>query len=400
MERLRQREYAAAVVFNPLAPSQLGAAAANVWDAALHGGLADTRPQARRILTEARHRTLYRYLETVDPITERLPVLLVPTLGAPPSCFDLRHGNSLVEHLLGSGVRTYMVDFGRQRFSDRDLALERWVELVLPRTIREASADAGDRPVHLVGWSLGGVLAALTVANDQSLPVHTVSVIAAPFDMHRMRLRATLAPLSAISMLSEGFVQAALNRLMTNRLAAPIVRGGMRALTLPEELGYPTSLALNLHDRDALAQLQATEAIKRELRTYTGRSIGQIYARFIAVNELDVRPAELHGEFLDLGALRQPFLSIAGTDDILAPEIAVHAVGTLLPQSAEVRMRTAPGGHLAVLAGADAKHTTWQELDEFQTWWDSRQIRRRVASRRVSIEEAGATAGRPKLHVL
>lgn len=396
----RRLGYAPEVVFNPLAPSQVGAAAANVWDAAINGGLADTRPQARRILTEARHRTLYRYLETTDPVPERLPVLLVPTLGAPPSCFDLRHGNSLVEHLLGSGARTYMVDFGRQRFSDRDLALERWVELVLPRTIKEASRDAGDRPLHLVGWSLGGVLAALTVANDQSLPVHTISVVAAPFDMHRMRLRATLAPLSAINALSEGFIQAALTRLIANPAAAPFVRTGMRALTLPQELRYPTALAMNLHDREALAQLEATEAIKRELRTYSGRSIGQIYARFIAVNELDVRPAELHGEFLDLGALRQPFLSIAGTDDILAPEMAVHAVSTMLPQSAEVRLRTAPGGHIAVLAGPNAKATTWKELDEFQGWWDTRQIRKRVPSRRVSVEEAGATIERPKLHVL
>ncbi|MFT4034529.1 MAG: alpha/beta fold hydrolase [Patulibacter sp.] len=388
------------MVFNPLAPSQLGAAAANVWDAALHGGLADTRPQARRILTEARHRTLYRYLATADPDPGRLPVLLVPTLGAPPACFDLRHGNSLVEHLLGCGTRTYMVDFGRQRFSDRDLAIERWVELVFPRTIREASADAGGRPLHLVGWSLGGVLAALTVANDQSLPVHTVSVIAAPFDMHRMRLRATLAPLSALNMLSEGFIQTALTRAMSNPFAAPVIRTGMRALSLPRDLSYPTSLLLNLNDRDTLAQLEATEAIKRDLRTYTGRSIGEIYARFIAVNELDVRPAELHGEFLDLGALRQPFLSIAGTEDILAPEMAVHAVSTLLPQSAEVRLRTAPGGHFAVLAGPTARTTTWRELDEFQNWWDARQIRRRAPSRRVSVEEAGASAERPHLQVL
>jgi polyhydroxyalkanoate synthase subunit PhaC len=388
------------VVFNPLAPSQLGAAAANLWDAALHGGLADTRPQARRILTEARHRTLYRYLETSDVDPSRLPVLLIPTLGAPPACFDLRHGNSLVQHLLGNGTPTYMVDFGRQRFSDRDLALERWVELVLPRTIREASADAGGKPLHLVGWSLGGILAALTVANDQSLPVHTVSVVAAPFDMSRMRLRATLAPLSAINALSEGFLQAALTKVMTNPFAAPVVRNGMRALSIPRELSYPASLLLNLNDREALAQLEATEAIKRDLRTYTGRSIGEIYARFIAVNELDVRPAELHGEFLDLGALRQPFLSIAGAEDILAPEMAVHAVSTLLPQSAEVRLRTSPGGHFAVLAGPTAKSTTWRELEEFQGWWDAKQIRRRIPSRRVSVEEAGASMERPKLHVL
>lgn len=388
------------MVFNPFVPSQLGAAAANLYDAAVTGHLADTRPQARRIITEARHRTVYRYLETVDADPDRLPVLLIPTLGAPPSCFDLRHGNSMVEHLLGSGVRTYMVDFGRQKFSDRDLALERWVELVIPRTIREVSADAGDKPVHIVGWSLGGVLAALTVANDHGLPVHTVSVIAAPFDLHRMRLRASIAPLSAITDLSEGFIQAALTRVMTNPVAAPFVRTGLRLATIPRDIRGPIAKLANLHDRDALAQIEATAAIKGDLRTYTGRSIGEIYARFIAVNDLDLRPAELHGEFLDLGDLRQPFLAIAGEDDILAPEVGVHTVGTLLPQSAEVRLRTAPGGHLAVLAGPLASSTTWREIDDFQRWWDGRAIRRRVPSRRVSVEAAGSQPIRPKLQVV
>lgn len=343
---------------------------------------------------------MYRYLPTVEPDPEHLPVLLVPTLGAPPACFELRHGNSMVEHLLGSGVPTYMVDFGRQKFSDRDLELARWVELILPRTIREVSADAGDRPLHIVGWSLGGVLAVLTLARDHQLPVQTVSVIAAPFDLHRMRLRATLAPLSAIGALSEGFVHDALARLVTNPLAKPLVRSGLRLASIPSELRVPASWLANLHDREALAQIQATETIKHELRTYTGRSIGEIYHRFIRVNELDERPAELHGELLSISDLRQPFLAIAGTDDVLAPEVGVHAVGALLPNSAEVRLRTAPGGHLAVLAGPHARETTWRELDEFQRWWDTRQIRRRVPSRRVSVDAAGAHVEPSKLQVV
>lgn len=387
------------MVFNPLHPSHLGHAAANVFDAATRGGLADTRPKARQILSEARHRTLYRYLPTVERDPDRLPVLLVPTLGAPPSVFDLRAGHSLVEHLLGSGVRTYLVDFGTQRFSRRDLELERWVDVVLPRAIRDAATDAG-RPLHLVGWSLGGVLAALAVANDPDLPVHTVSVVAAPFDMHRVRMRSTIAPLSSISMLSESHLQALLTGALANPLVAPVLRRLIRIASLPRELETPLELLAHLHDRDALEQIEATNAIKRELRTYTGRSIGEIYRRFIEVNELDERPAELHGEALSLGDLRQPFLAIAGNDDVLAPEVGVHAVAELLPRAAEVRLRTAPGGHLAVLSGSQAPLTTWRELDEFQRWWDGRALRRRVPSRRVTVDAAGTAQVRPKLQVI
>ncbi len=63
--------------------------------------------------------------------------------------------------------------------------------------------------------------------------------------------------------------------------------------------------------------------------------------------------------------MRQPVLSVAGAGDVLAPKAAVHHVGGLLPNAAEVRLETAPGGHLGVLTGRSAIGTTWRYLDEF-----------------------------------
>lgn len=58
-------------------------------------------------------------------------------------------------------------------------------------------------------------------------------------------------------------------------------------------------------------------------------------------------------------------LSIAGAGDTLAPRAAVHAVEGLLPNAAEVRLETGPGGHLGVLTGRSARTTTWEWIDEF-----------------------------------
>jgi polyhydroxyalkanoate synthase len=58
-------------------------------------------------------------------------------------------------------------------------------------------------------------------------------------------------------------------------------------------------------------------------------------------------------------------LSVAGLGDVLAPRAAVEHVGSLLTGSPEVRLETAPGGHLGVLTGRTARDTTWQYLDEF-----------------------------------
>ena len=71
-------------------------------------------------------------------------MLLVPPLAAPPTCFDLRRGCSLVEHLAAGGHRVYVVDYGAIGFGDRDLGLEHWICDVLPPAIRAVCEDAGE----------------------------------------------------------------------------------------------------------------------------------------------------------------------------------------------------------------------------------------------------------------
>ena len=126
-------------------------------------------------------------------------MLLVPPLAAPAFCFDLRRGCSLAEHLLRGGPPTYLVDYGEIEFSDRTLGLEHWVDDVDPEAIRAVSADAGGRPVRLVGWCLGGILALLAHAGDPTLPVDAVALVASPFDFSRVPLVAPLRPIAAVT---------------------------------------------------------------------------------------------------------------------------------------------------------------------------------------------------------
>jgi len=149
-------------------PSRVAAAAANFYDATVRGGLADLRRMPAALIDHGRLRNLYRYLpvEQAPPREHGGPLLLVPPLAAPAFCFDLRRGCSLAEHLLLAGQETYVVDYGEIEFSDRTLGLEHWFDEVIREAIRATSADAAGRPVRMIGWSLGGVLALLTHAGD------------------------------------------------------------------------------------------------------------------------------------------------------------------------------------------------------------------------------------------
>src|SRR3954449_6680646 len=150
---------------NLLAPIE-GAidAAANVWDMTpLGGGLADTRPTPSVVIDTGPQRTLHRYRLPRKP-SAHSPVLLVPPLAAPASCFDLRRGCSVAEHLISLGYPTYLVDYGPISFQDRQLGLEHWVEDVIPKAVANVSEDAGGCDVQLVGWCLGGIMSLLAVA--------------------------------------------------------------------------------------------------------------------------------------------------------------------------------------------------------------------------------------------
>jgi polyhydroxyalkanoate synthase len=350
----------------PPTPAQLSDAAANVFDKLFRGGLADLRPTPARIIHEQPKCTVFRYLPSADLAltpASHLPVLLVPPLAAPPRCFDLRRGHSLAEHLIEHGHTTYLVEYGAISFSDRELGLEHWVEDVIPTAVRKVSEDCGGLPVQVVGWCLGGIMSLLTVAGHDDLPVNSVACIASPFDFTRVRLIAAIRPLAN---LTSGAIVTQLYRLMGGA-PSPLVRRAFQLTSIDKEITKPIAILLNLHDRDFLAQLEAVDRFMATMNAYPGRTFGQLYHQFFRVNDLADGHLRLSDHEIDLADVTVPVLSIAGESDVLAPVEAVHHVGELLPNAPEVRLLTAPGGHLGVLTGRAARHTTWPALDEFLT---------------------------------
>lgn len=341
-------------------PEQLIDSAATAWDLYLGPGVADLDPMPTSIVHEGPQCTVHRYRSRRTPRADRDPVLLVPPLAAPASCFDLRRGCSLAEHLTSLGHPTYVVDYGPIAFADRSLGLEHWVENVVPTAIDVVGRDAGARPVQLVGWSLGGVVALLAVASDQELPVASIALVASPFDFTRVRLA---APLRQLARLTGGALGTALYRALGGA-PAPLVSRGFQLTSLDRYLTKPLWLARNLGDREAIAHSQAIDVYMGRMLAYPGRTFGQLYHRFFRVNELAGGTLALGDRTIDLADVRQRVLAVAGEADALAPVDAVRAVVELLP-NAPVRFEVAPGSHLGVLTAGSAAATTWRHLDEF-----------------------------------
>lgn len=326
--------------------------------------LADLTPMPREIIDEGPKREVSRCTPREgDPEPQGLPVLLVPPLAAPSLAFDLRRGCSLIEHLVSTGRRTYLVDYGEIAYADRHLGVEHFVDEVVPEAIRAVSADAGGRPVVLVGWCLGGIFSLLTVADRPELPVDAVAIIASPFDVSEVPLVAPLRPLVGGDVGINSAVTATYR--LVGGAPAPLVRRAFQLTTLDKTLTKPLAMALHAADRDFLAQLEAVDRFMRSMQAYPGRTFGQLYHRLFRANDLADGHLDLSGRVIDLARVRQPVLALAGRNDTIAPVPAVRRLTRLLTGAAEVRFDTVPGGHLGALTGRAARGTTWARLDAF-----------------------------------
>ncbi|WP_157571103.1 alpha/beta fold hydrolase [Nocardioides insulae] len=350
------------------------AAAGHLTEALVYGGLADLRPMPRTLIDEGPLREVYRYrpggttAAHADPVGEPGmdpgvdPVLLVAPVAAPAFCYDLRRGCSLAEHLVDTGRPTYLVDYERIDLHGGDLDLAPWVDDVVPTAVESVSADAGGRPVHLVGWSMGGIFAALGAADRPDLPIGSLTVLGSPFDLASVPMLAPPSP--QVPLAGDRRPQ---GRRLFGDLPGPLLRRTLQLGPVDRLLGRPLAVASHLDDPDYLAQLEAVDRFTASTTAYPGRAFGQLYHRLLGGSEIATGRVVLGGRTVALADLTAPTLVLAGAGDAITPLDAVRAVVPLLEGAREVRLEVVPGGHLGMLTGRAARTSTWPVLT---TWLD------------------------------
>ncbi len=377
-------------------PDQIVSAAANVAHKMLYGGLADLRPMPRTLIDEGTLREVYHYRPRGTAREQGDPVLLVTPLAAPALCYDLRRGCSLVEHFVTSGRPTYLVEYGEVSFANRNLGMEHWVDEVVPTAIREASAHAGGRPVHVVGWSLGGIFALLTAADQPDLPIASLTTVGSPVDVRQVPLVAPIRPFLGLAGERAGLVTQAYRLL--GGAPKPLVRRAFQLSSFNKVVTKPIALAAKLDDADFLAQVEAVDRFTANMIAYPGRTFGQLYHRILKGNQLATGTVTMDDREISLADLAVPLLAFGGASDGIAPVDCVRPIVDLATGVPDLRFEVVPGGHLGMLTGRSARDTTWRIIDEWVTRHGTddadatRPSARRGAARRPA---AKATAAKP-----
>jgi polyhydroxyalkanoate synthase len=375
-------------------PDQVASAASNVAHKVLYGGLADLRPMPRTLIDDGPLREVYHYRPQKQVRATGDPVLLVTPLAAPSICYDLRRGCSLVEHFLQSGRPTYLVEYGEISFKDRNLGMEHWVHEVVPEAIRVVSEHAGGRPVHVIGWSLGGIFSTLVAAANPDLPIASLTVVGSPFDVSQVPL---VAPLRPILKLTDGGIVTRLYR-MFGGAPKPLVRRAFQLSSGTKVITKPLAIVQHLDDSEWLAQIEAVDRFTANMIAYPGRTFGQMYHRMLKHNQLRTGKVEIGGQDIDLADIRLPVLVFGGNTDGIAPIASVRALVPLLRNAREVRFEIVPGGHLGMLTGRAARTSTWVVMDEWIAQYSTPDEEKRPAPTRPARKRVAkkASARKPK----
>lgn len=337
----------------------LGTAARNAWALTFGDGVAPPHRTASELLSEGPHRDLYRF--GPRPTAGTRPVLLVPPLAVPTTCYDLRPGQSLAAHLVDGGHAPYLLDYGTMAPADRHLGFEAWVDDIVPEAVRRVSDRHDGAPVDVVGWSLGGTISLLTAAARPELPIRSLTAVGTPIDYTRIPV---ITPLRAIGRITTERPLTAVTWALGG-LPAPIVQASYRVTAPHRELLRPWFVARNLGNTDALARMEAIDRFMAEMPGYPARLFHQMCTQLILGNSLATGEFRLGARTVSLADVTAPVLGVGGTTDVIAPAASVAPIATLLTGSPYVRFEAVPGSHLGLVAGPGARETTWAILDEF-----------------------------------
>jgi polyhydroxyalkanoate synthase len=287
--------------------------------------------------------------------TRETPILVVYALINRPYILDLQSDRSVVGRLLEAGFVVYLVDWGEPSRLDQSLTLTDYVTRYLDNCVDAVCADAGVDRVHLLGYCMGGTMAAIYAARFQHR-VQTLSVLAAP-----VSLDGTGGALERwLTALDPGALVETLGTVPAEALAVTF------ALLEPVDntVGKFVALRENVDD-DEFVEL----FVRVERWIWNGVDVaGETYREFVTDiyrnNELIDGEFRLDGERIDLGDVEIPVLAIVGEDDTLVPPAASRPLLDRVG-SDDTRLIEFPRGHVGLAVSGAAHDRLWPAVCEW-----------------------------------
>jgi len=358
-------------------PQQIAAALRNAIDIARMGRLEQAARTPYDVALRRPTFRLRRYAPTGAAAERaagamRPPIVLVPPLMITAEVYDIAPGGSAVALLLEHDLDPWVVDFGaperqegglQRTLTDHVLAVSEAVDHV---------AATADRPVHLAGYSQGGIFVYLAAAYRRSRGLASLVTFGTPVNVHRQLLPgvpdAVLVPLvEALGpVLSLSFARRA--------VPAWLSRTTFRVLSPVKEVQRQLEFLRSLHDRDALARKEGQRRFLADEGwvAWPGPAFRDFVEQMLMGNRLMGNRLfsggfVVEGRALTLADVTCPILVFVGEHDDIARPPTVRSLADAAPR-AELWEATIAAGHMGLVVGSRALRETWPTVAAWVRW--------------------------------
>lgn len=347
--------------------ARVGAALRNAVEMARFG---NPGPPARTPFEVVLHDDLFRlrrYHRNGRPAKGRPAIILVPPLMLDADVYDISVESSAVAVLLGCGIDPWVVDFGaperqkgglKRTLADHVLAVSRAVE--------RAGREVG-KPVHLAGYSQGGMFCYQTAAYRRSAGIASIITFGSPVDIYRelipglpeetiARLVAAVGPYLAMP-----FADWALPPWLSRTV--------FRLLSPVKEIQAQIEFLTRLSDRETMAR---RDGQRRFLAgegwvAWPGPALQDFIEQFLVQNRLFAGGFVIEGRTLTLLDIKCPVLTFVGENDEIGRPGAVRSIREAAPR-ARIHEVSLDAGHFGLVVGSKAMRETWPTVAGWLKW--------------------------------
>jgi polyhydroxyalkanoate synthase len=273
------------------------------------------------------------------------PILITPAWIMKYYVLDLSPANSLVRYLVSQGHTVFMISWKNPNAADRDLGMDDYLELGLRAALAAVSAIVPQRPIHTVGYCIGGTLlaigaAALARENDQRIA--SLTTLAAQTDFSEPGELSLFISPSQLEMLEA--VMHKQGVLASDKMAASFM------LLRSRDLLWAPAVNKYLRGKtDTPNDLMAWNAdgTRMPWRMHT-----EYLYRLFLHNELALGQFPVAGKPVHLESITAPLFVVGTETDHVAPWRSVYKT-RLLTRSPDYTFVLTSGGHNAgIVSGA------------------------------------------------
>ncbi len=351
-------------------PSRLSAAVKNASVIARFGRLQARTGTVYYVAHEGANYRLRCY-EIKNSNAKRIPIILVPPLMISADVYDISQDNSSVTYLTEQGYSVWVVDFGSPEhleggldrdFSDHILAVNDAIDYVHAKK---------RHPVHLGGYSQGGIFCYLAAAYRHSNDVASIFTFGSPVNIYKNFLPGVSDEVT--TKVFETIGKVIPKSLTPTVVPAWATKNLFKLMSPTKEIKRWISFLGSLHDRDALLQTEEGRSFLggEGFVAWPGPALNEFLKQMLLGNRLVSGGCIVEGRAITLTEITCPILAVIGSNDEIARAGSIRGIADAVP-NAELFELPVEGGHMGIVVGSGAMRKTWPSISQWVQWQEGK----------------------------